>query len=97
MVVKVVIGVDLVQWRNKIAALLQETSNFPHDAGPACRIVLYCLGWLALTGRERGNPCKLVKFASKLPSWVDEHRPPVSLQTLLECADEDGAANILSL
>lgn len=66
------------------------TGLLPYSRRPAIfltmsvQLVAYlCLGWLTFTGHDRGNPCKLVSFASKLPSWADEHRPPVSLRTLL--------------
>lgn len=83
---------ELVQRRSMVVDLLHQTSKL----AAADYHVLDCFGWFESTGQTNdGKSCKLVGFASKIPSWADVGRKPVTLNELLTTAfasDEPGGA-----
>lgn len=83
---------ELVQRRSMVVDLLHQTSKLT----AADYHVLDCFGWFESTGQtDDGKSCKLVGFASKIPSWADVGRKPVTLNELLTTAfasDEPGGA-----
>jgi hypothetical protein len=87
---------ELRQRRDHVVAVLHATSNLPRVAMPMCR-VLDSIGWFTSTGQELGEKLELVGFASRLPSWADPRRPPVSLKRLLEQSIENGGKDTPSL
>lgn len=87
---------ELTSRRKHVVAVLHETSKVSSVAMPACR-VLDCVGWFASKGQESRSSCNIVGFASRIPSWADPRRPPVSLRWLLDPSSEDGGKDIPSL
>lgn len=83
---------ELVQRRSMVVDLLHQTSKLT----AANYHVLDCFGWFESTGQtDNGKSCKLVGFASKIPSWADVGRKPVTLHELLTTAfasEEPGSA-----
>lgn len=81
--------------RDLLVRLLHETSNL--EAAAEYRI-LNCLGYFKFTGRVEGAPTPLLGFISRVPSWADGARQPISLQQLLrdafQCDDANGTPSL---
>ncbi|CAM1507224.1 Fc.00g068650.m01.CDS01 [Cosmosporella sp. VM-42] len=77
---------ELVLRRSMVVELLHETSKL----NVTDYRVLDCFGWFLSSARtSEGGMRDIVGFASKLPTWADAGRKPISLHTLLTTSFED--------